>query len=228
MTGRCQSSPRVLGDRQPEGRRRQDDDGHQSRHGAGRHRRARAGHRPRPAGQRLDRARRRRPRRGHARPTTCWSAMRPCSTLRLPTPVPGLHVVPANADLVGLEAELLGDDTRPFSCATRSRRCRRAAHPAGRHGVRLRADRLPAVAQPADAQRHGRGARRAGAGAVRVLRAGRHLAAQGNDRADPRHAQSGARDPGRRADDARCAHLAVARGRRRRARHSSGRRSTRR
>ena len=31
-----------------------------------------------------------------------------------PTAVPGLSVVPANADLVGLEAELQGDNTRPF------------------------------------------------------------------------------------------------------------------
>ncbi|MGQ0674195.1 MAG: ParA family protein [Hyphomicrobium sp.] len=32
----------------------------------------------------------------------------------LPTAVPGLHVVPANADLVGLEASLAGDATRPY------------------------------------------------------------------------------------------------------------------
>jgi chromosome partitioning protein len=32
----------------------------------------------------------------------------------LPTAVPGLHVVPANADLVGLEASLSGDPTRPY------------------------------------------------------------------------------------------------------------------
>jgi chromosome partitioning protein len=32
----------------------------------------------------------------------------------VPTAVPGLHVVPANSDLVGLESELLSDGARPF------------------------------------------------------------------------------------------------------------------
>ena len=49
------------GDRQPEGRRRQDHDRDQSRHRARRHRRARADHRSRSAGQRLDRPRHRPP-----------------------------------------------------------------------------------------------------------------------------------------------------------------------
>ena len=49
--------------------------------------------------------------------------MRACSRLPSADPVPGLHVVPANADLVGLEAELHGDTNRGLtSCATRSRR----------------------------------------------------------------------------------------------------------
>lgn len=32
----------------------------------------------------------------------------------VPTAVPGLHVVPANSDLVGLESELMADSNRPF------------------------------------------------------------------------------------------------------------------
>lgn len=34
--------------------------------------------------------------------------------IALPTAVPGLHVVPANADLVGLESELMSDANRPY------------------------------------------------------------------------------------------------------------------
>ena len=67
----CRRTRRVLAHRQPEGRRRQDDDRHQSRHRAGRRRRDGADRRPRSAGQRLDRARHR-PRDAQAsRPTTC-------------------------------------------------------------------------------------------------------------------------------------------------------------
>ncbi len=32
----------------------------------------------------------------------------------VPTAVPGLHVVPANSDLVGLESEVMADPSRPF------------------------------------------------------------------------------------------------------------------
>ena len=54
------------------------------------------------------------------------------------------------------------------ACATRSTRV------AARY--RLRADRLPALARPADPERAGRGGRRAGAAAMRVLRARRPVA----------------------------------------------------
>ena len=59
--GRCgpAAKPRVLGARQPEGRRRQDHHRDQSRHGARRDRREGADHRSRPAGQCLDRPRHR-------------------------------------------------------------------------------------------------------------------------------------------------------------------------
>ena len=75
----------------------------------------------------------------------------------LPTAVPGLFVVPANTDLVGLEIGADGRGQPPVPAA----RCgggagrRQRARPA-RSQLQLRSDRLPAVAQPADAQRHGR------------------------------------------------------------------------
>ena len=107
----------------------------------------------------------------------------------LPTAVPGLYVVPANNDLVGIDA-VLTDTNRPYRLRDAvSALGRPPALAAGRPGLQLHPDRLPAVAEPADAQRAVGGQCRAGAGAVRVLRAGRHLAAQGVDRPDPRHAQ---------------------------------------
>ena len=73
----------------------------------------------------------------------------------LPTPVPGLYIVPANADLVGIEVGADGAN-RPFrlrdavAALVAEQRSRRPSD------LHLRPDRLPAVAQPADAQRHGR------------------------------------------------------------------------
>ena len=51
------------------------------------------------------------------RPRTAYDVLSgQCSLLDAAsaTPVPFLHVVPANADLVGLEADLQGDNTRPY------------------------------------------------------------------------------------------------------------------
>ena len=180
-------SVRVSRHRQPEGRRRQDDDRDQSRHGAGGDRRAGAGDRPRSAGQRLDRARHRRRGAAPARPTTCSTGAATLLDAAVPTSVPGLSIVPPNSDLVGIDAatrQRSEPDVPPARCGGEPG-C--GPDSAGRgDAADLRADRLPAVAQPADAQRAGGGQRGAGAGAVRVLRARRHHAAQRDDRSDPR------------------------------------------
>ena len=60
-------------------------------------------------------------------------------------------------------------------------------------GLRLRADRLPALARAADRQRAGRRARRAGAAAVRVLRARGAEPAAAHDRAGAAQLQPDAR-----------------------------------
>ena len=78
--------------REPEGRRRQDDDGDQPRRVPRRGRRARARDRPRPAGERDLGARRARER--DARPTTCSTAS-PLAALARPTRFPNLDLVPA-------------------------------------------------------------------------------------------------------------------------------------
>lgn len=52
-----------------------------------------------------------------ARPLTSYDVLTGATTLlgaAVATAVPGLHVVPANADLVGLETDLRDDPTRPF------------------------------------------------------------------------------------------------------------------
>ena len=121
------------------------------------------------------------------------------------------------------------DQTRPFKLRdavtalvghqrARDQRCQLQLYP----------DRLPAVSQRADAQCHDSGTCGARAGAVRVLRARRYFAAQRFDRADPGDAQSAARNSGRRADDARRAHVAVEARSPRTCAPSSDRRSTRR
>lgn len=52
-----------------------------------------------------------------SRPRTSYDVLSGRASLMeaaVATAVPGLHVVPANADLVGLESELMGDGNRPF------------------------------------------------------------------------------------------------------------------
>ena len=84
--------------RQPEGRRRQDDDHGQRRRGAGPVRTQGARHRPRPPGQRQHGAGDRPPRRGARRSTTCSSTalplldvVQPCSTVENLLLRPGHH-----------------------------------------------------------------------------------------------------------------------------------------
>ena len=217
MSATRAGATRTLGDRQPEGRRRQDHHRHQSRHGAGRRSANGADPRSRPAGQRLDRPRhcRRRRARDHLRRA---DRRRHDRRGALPTAVPNLCIVPANADLVGLEVELSrGQPALP------SARCRGGADRRQQRAARRQAFNYVLIDCPPSLNlltlnAMVGGACRAGAGAVRVLRAGRHLAAQGNHRPDQGDAQPGARDPGRGADHARCAHLAVEGGRRRSAR----------
>lgn len=51
------------------------------------------------------------------RPVTTYDVLTGGATFeqaRLPTLVPGLSIVPANGDLVGLESELMGDQARPY------------------------------------------------------------------------------------------------------------------
>ena len=79
-----------------------------------------------------------------------------------PTDVKGLFVAPASLDLAGAEIELVP----AFSRETRLRRAIEAVH----RRLRLRADRLPAVARPAHRQRAERRPRGARADPVRVLR----------------------------------------------------------
>ena len=99
----------------------------------------------------------------------------------VPTAVPRLHLAPSTLDLSGLELEIGQARDRAF-------RLRNALAPlndagAGQREVQLRAGRLPAVAQSADGQRHGRGERHPGAAAMRVLRARRPVAAAQDRRA---------------------------------------------
>ena len=68
----------------------------------------------------------------------------------VPTAVPGLWIVPSTLDLLGIEMEIAAA-RRPRPAAAQG------AAEAGRRRVHLCADRLPALAQPADPQRHGRG-----------------------------------------------------------------------
>lgn len=53
----------------------------------------------------------------NARPLTSYDVIagtEPISRVAIATAIPGLSVVPANADLVGLESELMADGNRPF------------------------------------------------------------------------------------------------------------------
>ena len=98
-------------DRQPEGRRRQDHDGDQSRHGAGRERLSRAADRPRSAGQCLDRSR-------HPaadRSFTSYDLLfdpDPESVHPVRSSVPGLDIIPATADLSSADVDMVSDARR--------------------------------------------------------------------------------------------------------------------
>ena len=152
-------------DRQPEGRRREDD------HRGQRRRRARAAgaedsrHRPRSAGQRQHRAGHRAPS-GH--PVVLRGADRRdhrCEAALQQSPHnERLYCVPATIDLAGAEIELV-------SMVAREGRLRNALAALQESRLRLRLHRLPAVARTADDQRARRGARGADPDPVRVLRA---------------------------------------------------------
>jgi hypothetical protein len=86
------------------------------------------------------------------------------------TAVPRLHIVPSTMDLSGFELEIANERDRAYRLRdTLARSTRRR----GRGPVQLRADRLPALAQPRDRQRDGGVALDPGAAAMRVLRARR-------------------------------------------------------
>ena len=84
-------------------------------------------------------------------------------------------LLPGNQDLVAAEVQLMGMIGREL-------RLRNALKP---RPLRRHHHRLPAGAEPADAQRTGGSRQRARADAVRVLRARGSLVADEHDRADP-------------------------------------------
>ena len=85
------------------------------------------------------------------------------------TSIPNLSLITAEADLAGVEIELVGLDRREY-------RLRDALAPLrDRHlSLQFRADRLPAQPGPAHAEWAGRRRRGAGPAAMRVLRPRRH------------------------------------------------------
>ena len=152
-----------LRDRQPEGRRGQDDDGGQRRR---LHRRGRlrdAADRHRPAGQRHARPR---PAEGlRPRTSTTSSPVASSSPPRSATPRSTcLKIVPAHPDLAGANVELPREAGLGDAPARRARRRARA--------LRLRPAGLPAVARAADGQRARRRRPRDRPGPDGVLRAG--------------------------------------------------------
>ena len=80
--------------------------------------------------------------------------------------VPNLRIIPATPDLSSADVDMVSDPRASTRCRTRWPRPAARLRRAGLHP-----DRLPAVAEPADHQRAGRREFRAGAAAVRVLRA---------------------------------------------------------
>ena len=80
------------------------------------------------------------------------------------TAVPRLHLAPSTLDLSGLELEIGQAARSRLPSAQRAGAAQRAAP--GATKFQLRAGRLSAVAQFADRQRHGGGARHSGAAAV--------------------------------------------------------------
>ena len=214
--------PRPAGDpgdgrRQPEGRRRQDHL-HGERRGRARPAgTARAGHRPGPPGERLDGAQRGAPPRGavHLRPDRGRRARWPRWSPRARRST-GLWVVPATIDLAGAEIELVSvvaRESRLFR-ALEAAPADRAGRPGRRGALRLRADRLPALAGPADPQRPGGRGGDADPDPGGVLRAGGPRPAPG-DRRDgaqaPQPAAGGLDHPG---DHVRRPHPTRRRGRR--------------
>ena len=207
--GPAEQDPDLRGG-QPEGRRRQDHVDGQHRRRPGPARPAGAGHRPRPAGQRLDRAR------GRAPPGRALDVRRP-RRRRAPR---------RRDEPVARRGEPLGraGDDRPRRRRDRAGLGRRAREPAaqgrarpplGRHRgrggggpLRLRPDRLPAVAGAAHPERPGRRRRDADPDPGGVLRARGPRAAARDRRDGPRAPQpgpGGLHDPG---DDVRRPHPA--------------------
>ena len=172
--------------RQPEGRRRQDHDDRQPGRRPGPARPARAGRRPRPARQRHDGLGHRQAR---ARPQRLRRAARERDGRRGPADAVrkgGYDVLGANRELAGAEVELVGLERR-------DKRLRSALAAVGRR-LRLRADRLPAEPEPADANGLCERARRDRADAVRVLRARRPVRPGQHHQAGARQPQPGAAD----------------------------------
>ena len=147
--------------RQPEGRRRQDDDRGQPGRVPRRGGRDDARRRSRPAGERDLRARRARERR--LRPTT-FSTARPLDEVGARDALPRISTsCPRRPELAGAAVELARrEDGETLPRRARSRGARR---------ILLHLRRLPAVARPADGERAGCRRPCARPGAVRVLRA---------------------------------------------------------
>ena len=84
----------------------------------------------------------------NARPVTSFDVLAGKSTIAkaaTKTLVPNLSIVPANADLVGLESEMMAEANRPFRLRDAvAATDRRAEGQARRRALFLRADRLPA------------------------------------------------------------------------------------
>ena len=166
--------------RQPEGRRRQDDDRHQSRHRARRHRRGCPDHRSRSAGQCLDR-----PRHRPAQPPLLdlRRARRRNSLARRDRRDRGAAASSCAFDARSLRPRAGNrPGARPrLSSAQRARAAQDAG--TGPDKLHLCAGRLPAFAQPSDGQRDGGGACDPGAAAMRVLCARRPVATSQDRRA---------------------------------------------
>ena len=117
-----------------------------------------------------------------------------------PSSVKNLFVAPASLDLAGAEIELV-------PAFSRENRLRKAIARRARR-LRLRPDRLSAVARPADGQRAERRRRGAGADPVRVLRAGGPRSAAAQRRPGEAQPQPDARGQHDRLRDVRRPHQA--------------------
>ena len=186
--------------REPEGRRRQDDDRDQPRRLPRRGGRARARRRPRPAGERHLGARHARER--HLDATTCSTARRSPSS-RSRRAFANLFLVPSKPELAGAAVELVA--ARRTASATSPRR---SQHADGFDFVLL--DCPPSLGA-ADRERARRRRPRDRAGAGRVLRARGARAADAVDQPDQGAAEPEARDRRRAAHDGRRAHAALRR-----------------